>query len=90
MGLQGNSLTGRLPSELGLLATNGSLSELRLNGNSLSGFVSASLCLVDIISFGCGAQVCGCDCDRLMPTGGDVGDEAVGVNETVGTRYLRL
>lgn len=61
-----NSFTGTIPTELVNLVSHGSLEELNLEDNYISGTVSAELCLLGQsswgpgLSFDCDQQLCGC------------------------------
>ena len=60
--LEDNSLTGNVPSQLGLLAMNGLLDHVLLRGNELNGVVSQDLCSINRTWFDCSNALCGCDC----------------------------
>jgi len=65
---QNVNLSGTIPVELGIMASEGDspLSSFNVSGTSLSGTIPVGLCAVDSVvlgGFDCSAQLCGCECE---------------------------
>ena len=59
--LSDNDMTGTIPAEVALLASNGTLEGLAVHGTYVSGAVPESLCSIDVL-FDCNEYLCGCNC----------------------------